>query len=52
MEVVSYTRGRGHLSLTLDGYRPCHNAQEVIAAIGYEPEQMCIRDRSKTWIDR
>ena len=38
MDVVSYTRGRGHLSLTLDGYRPCHNAQEVIAAIGYEPE--------------
>ena len=38
MEVVSYTRGRGHLGLTLDGYRPCHNAQEVIAAIGYEPE--------------
>ena len=38
MEVVSYTRGRAHLSLTLDGYRPCHNAQEVIAAIGYEPE--------------
>ena len=38
MEVVSYTRGRGHLSLTLDGYRPCHNAQEVITAIGYEPE--------------
>ena len=38
MEVVSYTRGRGHLNLTLDGYRPCHNAQEVIAAIGYEPE--------------
>ena len=38
MEVVSYTRGRGHLSLKLDGYRPCHNAQEVIAAIGYEPE--------------
>ena len=38
MEVVSYTRGRGHLSLTLDGYRPCHNTQEVIAAIGYEPE--------------
>ena len=38
MEVVSYTRGRGYLGLTLDGYRPCHNAQEVIAAIGYEPE--------------
>ena len=38
MEVVGYSRGRGHLTLTLDGYRPCHNAQEVIAAIGYEPE--------------
>ena len=36
MEVVSYTRGRGHLSLTLDGYRPCHNAQEVIAETGYQ----------------
>ena len=38
MEVVSYTRGRGHLSLTLDGYRPCHNAQQVIAESGYQPE--------------
>ena len=38
MEVVSYTRGRGHLSLTLDGYRPCHNEAEVIEAVGYEPE--------------
>ena len=38
MEVVSYTRGRGRLSLTLDGYRPCHNAQQVIAEIGYQPE--------------
>ena len=38
MEVVSYTRGRGHLNLTLDGYRPCHNAQEVIAESGYQPE--------------
>ena len=38
MEVVGYTRGRGRLSLTLDGYRPCHNAQQVIAASGYQPE--------------
>ena len=38
MEVVSYTHGRGRLSLTLDGYRPCHNAEEVIDAVGYEPE--------------
>ena len=38
MKVVGYTRGRGHLSLTLDGYRPCHNAAEIIEAAGYEPE--------------
>ena len=38
MEVVGYTRGRGHLTLTLDGYHPCHNAAEVIEAAGYEPE--------------
>ena len=38
MEVVGYTRGRGHLTLTLDGYRPCHNAAEIIEAVGYEPE--------------
>ena len=38
VEMVGYTRGRGHLTLTLDGYRPCHNAAEVIEAAGYEPE--------------
>ena len=30
MEVAAYTKGRGRLSLTVDGYRPCHNADEVI----------------------
>ena len=38
MEVVGYTRGRGRLSLTLDGYRPCHNTQEIVEEVGYEPE--------------
>ena len=38
MEVVSYTRGRGRLTLTPDGCRPCHNAAQVIEAAGYEPE--------------
>ena len=39
MEVTGYTRGRGRLSLTLDGYRPCHDAAKVIAASGYDPER-------------
>ena len=37
--VTAYTRGRGRLSCTLRGYEPCHNADEVIAATGYEPER-------------
>ena len=38
-EVAAYTRGRGHLSCTLSGYAPCHNAQEVIEAIGYQAQR-------------
>ena len=36
--VAAYTQGRGRLQLTLHGYAPCHNAQEVIEEIGYDPE--------------
>lgn len=35
-EVISYTRGKGRLSCVNSGYRECHNADEVIAAIGYD----------------
>lgn len=35
-EVVGYTRGKGRLSCVNGGYRPCHNAEEVITAIGYD----------------
>lgn len=37
-EVAAYTKGRGRLGLTLKGYEPCHNAEEVIREIGYDPE--------------
>ena len=37
-EVANYTKGKGRFSFELKGYEPCHNAEEVIAAIGYEPE--------------
>ena len=36
--VTAYSRGRGRLTCTVRGYEPCHNAGEVIAAIGYEAE--------------
>lgn len=37
-QVTAYTRGEGRLSCVLKGYEPCHNPEEVVAAIGYDPE--------------
>lgn len=37
-EVTAYTKGHGKLFCTLKGYAPCHNAEEVIERIGYDPE--------------
>ena len=37
-EVSSYTKGRGRLALSLYGYLPCRNAEEIIAEAGYDPE--------------
>ncbi len=38
-EVHAYTSGKGHLLLELSGYDVCHNADEVIARIGYDSEE-------------
>ncbi len=37
-QVAAYTQGQGQLQLTLHGYAPCHNPEEVIAAQSYDPE--------------
>lgn len=39
VEVVSYTKGHGHLSCSLCGYEPCHNQEQVIEAMGYDPDR-------------
>lgn len=36
-EVAAYTHGEGRLSCVVDGYRPCHNADAVIASYQYDP---------------
>ena len=36
--LTGYTKGRGRLSCEGAKYLPCHNSDEVIAAIGYDPE--------------
>ncbi len=38
-EVAAYTGGRGRFSCEVEGYRPCHNTQAVIAERGYDPDR-------------
>lgn len=37
-EVIQYTHGKGKLNLSLKGYEPCHNEQEVIEKFSYNPD--------------
>lgn len=37
-EVAAYTRGEGRLLCTPQGYAPCHDADAVIAAAGYDAD--------------
>lgn len=37
-EVLQYTKGLGTMTVSLAGYEPCHNAEEVIEARRYNPE--------------
>ena len=37
--VTAYSRGQGHLTCSVRGYEVCHNAEEVIAALGYDAER-------------
>ncbi len=37
-QVAAYTHGRGQLQTRLWGYAPCHNAQAVMEAAGYDPQ--------------
>lgn len=37
-EIVEFSKGRGTIHCEFSGYRPCHNSQQVIEEIAYEPE--------------
>ncbi len=39
LELAAYTRGLGRLSCAPGGYRPCARQQEVVEALGYDPER-------------
>lgn len=36
--IAAYTQGRGRLQIALDGYKPCHNQEEVVSVLAYDPE--------------
>ncbi len=36
-ELISFTRGEGHISCTSDGYEPCHNQEQIVASANYDP---------------
>ena len=38
-ELPAFTGGRGSFTAVFGGYEPCHNAEEVIAAAGYDFER-------------
>lgn len=37
-EVISYTKGKGRITLQIDGYYPCTNQEEIINKINYDSE--------------
>lgn len=37
-ELTSYSHGEGHIFCSLKGYYECHNADEIVNKIKYEPE--------------
>ncbi len=37
-ELRAYTKGMGKITMTVGEYAPCHNSEEVIERIGYNPE--------------
>ncbi len=37
--VIAYTKGKGSISFFENGYRPCHNAEEITENIGYIKER-------------
>lgn len=39
LELASFSKGKGSIQLRPAGYRPCHNAEEVIREIAYDKER-------------
>lgn len=38
-DIAAYSGGLGEISFSLRGYEPCHNAEEIIDKMGYDPDR-------------
>ena len=50
-ECAAYTKGRGRFMAIPDGYRPCHNQEEVVADTGYNPESDVLNPTGSVFCD-
>ncbi len=48
-EVLGYTKGTGTLQCQLQGYAPCHNAEEVIRSFNYDAEHDTLNPASSVF---
>ena len=39
LELASFSKGKGSIQMQPAGYRPCHNAEEVISEIAYDKDR-------------
>lgn len=37
-QVAAYTQGRGRLQIAPEGYKPCHNQEDVVSSLAYDPD--------------
>lgn len=50
-EVAVYTKGKGTVSMSFDGYGPCHNQDEVVGKIGYNSESDLLNPTGSIFCD-
>lgn len=48
-ELAAYSHGRGRILMEFAGYKPCHNASEVIEQIGYNAERDTLNPSSSVF---
>ena len=51
MQLRTLTGGNGHISMKYEGYFPCHNAEQVIEHMAYDPDADMKNPSSSVFVD-